>query len=90
MYQDVALCDNLDIVQNMFLGRERAKTVLLDEDSMETSAAALPAVGDHCALHPTANAAAAGRATRQAVGCARAVLWNSKLVIMDRARCRSA
>src|ERR1051325_8268780 len=36
VYQDLALCDNLDIVQNMFLGRERLRSnVLLDEDSME-------------------------------------------------------
>src|SRR5262245_41349856 len=32
VYQDLALADNLDIVQNMFLGRERTRTVLLDED----------------------------------------------------------
>src|SRR5439155_1270936 len=39
VYQDLALADNLDIVQNMFLGRERLKSqVLLDEDSMERAA----------------------------------------------------
>src|SRR5258708_27041989 len=35
VYQDLALADNLDIVQNMFLGRERLRYGLLDEDSME-------------------------------------------------------
>src|SRR5438067_7370882 len=35
IYQDLALADNLDIVQNMFLGRERLRRGLLDEDSME-------------------------------------------------------
>src|SRR5437773_1356126 len=35
VYQDLALCDNLDIVQNMFLGRERTRSEVLDEDSME-------------------------------------------------------
>src|SRR5665647_2699369 len=35
VYQDLALCDNLDIVQNMFLGRERVRHCLLDEDEME-------------------------------------------------------
>src|SRR6266571_9229622 len=39
IYQDLALADNLDIVQNMFLGRERLRRRLLDEDSMERSAA---------------------------------------------------
>jgi ABC-type sugar transport system ATPase subunit len=39
VYQDLALADNLDIVQNMFLGRERLSYGLLDEDSMELQAA---------------------------------------------------
>src|ERR1039458_6873017 len=39
VYQDLALADNLDIVQNMFLGRERLRHRLLDEDSMERAAA---------------------------------------------------
>src|ERR1700733_13700026 len=39
VYQDLALCDNLDIVQNMFLGRERLSGITLDEISMETRAA---------------------------------------------------
>src|SRR5579872_3828690 len=38
VYQDLALADNLDIVQNMFLGRERLRSGLLDEDSMERAA----------------------------------------------------
>src|SRR6202045_610695 len=39
VYQDLALADNLDIVQNMFLGREKLSRGLLDEDSMELKAA---------------------------------------------------
>ncbi|MBY8853158.1 ATP-binding cassette domain-containing protein, partial [Saccharothrix sp. MB29] len=38
VYQDLALCDNLDIVQNMFLGRERGKLGMLDEADMEQAA----------------------------------------------------
>src|SRR5438105_10969745 len=38
VHQDLALCDNLDIVQNMFLGRERLRRLLLDEEDMENSA----------------------------------------------------
>ena len=38
VYQDLALCDNLDIVQNMFLGRERVAAIVLDEEAMETAA----------------------------------------------------
>ena len=38
VYQDLALCDNLDIVQNMFLGRERRRLGILDEATMEEQA----------------------------------------------------
>ena len=35
VYQDLALCNNLDVVDNMFLGRETRKGITLDEDQME-------------------------------------------------------
>src|SRR5206468_10268587 len=38
VYQDLALCDNLDVVQNMFLGRERTSGIVLNETSMEQAA----------------------------------------------------
>jgi ABC-type sugar transport system ATPase subunit len=84
VYQDLALCDNLDIVQNMFLGRERTSVELLDEDSMETSAtetlAGLSVTTVRSIRQPVASLSGG---QRQAVAIARAVLWNSKLVIMD-------
>ena len=63
VYQDLALADNLDIVQNMFLGRERLRRGLLDEDSMEQQAARDPEhpAGDHGALDPAAGGLALGR-----------------------------
>ena len=56
MYQDLALCDNLDIVQNMFLGRETLHIGLLDETAMELTAKKTLAepVGHHGALDPPA------------------------------------
>jgi len=84
VYQDLALCDNLDIVQNMFLGRERTHFVLLDEDSMEKSAtetlSGLSVTTVRSIRQPVASLSGG---QRQAVAIARAVLWNSKLVIMD-------
>jgi ABC-type sugar transport system ATPase subunit len=84
VYQDLALCDNLDIVQNMFLGRERTTAELLDEDSMEASAtetlAGLSVTTVRSIRQPVASLSGG---QRQAVAIARAVLWNSKLVIMD-------
>jgi ABC-type sugar transport system ATPase subunit len=84
VYQDLALCDNLDIVQNMFLGRERTTAGFLDEDSMETSAtktlADLSVTTVRSIRQPVVSLSGG---QRQAVAIARAVLWNSKLVIMD-------
>jgi ABC-type sugar transport system ATPase subunit len=84
VYQDLALADNLDIVQNMFLGRERTHLRLLDEESMETSAAetlaGLSVTTVRSVRQPVASLSGG---QRQAVAIAKAVLWNSRLVIMD-------
>ena len=84
VYQDLALCDNLDIVQNMFLGRERLRRGLLDEDSMEREAAktlaTLRVTTVRSIRQPVASLSGG---QRQSVAIAKAVLWNSKLVIMD-------
>src|ERR1700674_5624662 len=84
VYQDLALCDNLDIVQNMFLGRERLRHRLLDEDDMERAAAktlaSLRAATVRSIRQPVASLSGG---QRQSVAVAKAVMWNSKLVIMD-------
>ena len=84
VYQDLALADNLDIVQNMFLGRERVRGVLLDEDSMERAAAetlaSLRVTTVKSIRQPVASLSGG---QRQSVAVAKAVMWNSKLVIMD-------
>ena len=84
VYQDLALADNLDIVQNMFLGRERLRGLLLDEDSMERAAAetlaSLRVTTVKSIRQPVASLSGG---QRQSVAVAKAVMWNSKLVIMD-------
>jgi D-xylose transport system ATP-binding protein len=84
VYQDLALCDNLDIVQNMFLGRERTRGITLDEESMETAAretlSSLAVTTVRSIRQPVASLSGG---QRQSVAIAKAVLWNSKLVIMD-------
>jgi ABC-type sugar transport system ATPase subunit len=84
VYQDLALCDNLDIVQNMFLGRERTGASLLNEEDMERAAtetlASLSVTSVRSIRQPVASLSGG---QRQAVAIAKAVLWNSKLVIMD-------
>ncbi len=84
VYQDLALCDNLDIVQNMFLGRERLQQGLLDEDSMEREAAktlaSLRVTTVRSIRQPVASLSGG---QRQSVAVAKAVMWNSKLVMLD-------
>jgi ABC-type sugar transport system ATPase subunit len=84
VYQDLALADNLDIVQNMFLGRERRRYGLLDEDSMERAAAetlaSLRVTTVKSIRQPVASLSGG---QRQSVAVAKAVMWNSKLVILD-------
>ena len=84
VYQDLALADNLDIVQNMFLGRERLSSGLLDEDNMERAAketlAGLRVTTVRSIRQPVASLSGG---QRQSVAVAKAVMWNSKLVIMD-------
>jgi len=84
VYQDLALCDNLDIVANMFLGREVTARGLLDESSMEGQARATLAelsVTTVRSIRQPVGSLSGGQ--RQAVAVARAVMQNAKLVIMD-------
>jgi ABC-type sugar transport system ATPase subunit len=84
VYQDLALCNNLDIVQNMFLGRERTGRGLLDENSMETAAVStLSSLNVTTVRSVRQQVASLSGGQRQAVAVAKAVMWNSKLVIMD-------
>lgn len=84
VYQDLALCDNLDVVQNMFLGRERLRRGLLAEDDMERAAtstlADLRVTTVQSVRQPVASLSGG---QRQSVAVAKAVMWNSKLVILD-------
>lgn len=84
VYQDLALCDNLDVVHNMFLGREVKSGVTLNETDMEKRAAATLqglSVRTLKSLRQQVSSLSGGQ--RQTVAIARAVLWNSKLVILD-------
>lgn len=89
VYQDLALCDNLDVVGNLYLGRETVETVVpavlktIDEVSMEREAARtmqelhirIPSI--------RSKVASLSGGQRQSVAVSRAVMWNSKVVILD-------
>jgi D-xylose transport system ATP-binding protein len=86
VYQDLALADNLDVVQNMFLGREETTGVLksLDEVDMEKKAddtLASLSVTTIRSVRQTVAGLSGGQ--RQSVAVAKAVMWNSKVVILD-------
>jgi D-xylose transport system ATP-binding protein len=84
VYQDLALCENLDIVQNMFLGRERTWGPLLDEPSMEKLATeTLERLSVRTVNSIRQHVSSLSGGQRQTVAIAKAVLWNSKLVILD-------
>jgi D-xylose transport system ATP-binding protein len=84
VYQDLALCDNLDIVANMFLGRERRRGVVLDEATMEQLAAdTLDRLSVRTVASLRQHVASLSGGQRQTVAIAKAVLWESRLVILD-------
>jgi ABC-type sugar transport system ATPase subunit len=84
VHQDLALCDNLDIVQNMFLGREKVRHLTLAEDDMETAAGTtLGSLAVTSVRSVRQLVASLSGGQRQSVAIAKAVLWNSKLVVMD-------
>jgi ABC-type sugar transport system ATPase subunit len=84
IYQDLALCENLDIVQNMFLGHEVLRHYLLDEGSMELAAKktldGLSVTTIRSIRQPVASLSGG---QRQSVAVAKAVMSKAKLVILD-------
>jgi len=84
VYQDLALCDNLDVVQNMYLGREANRFEILKEPPMEAKtretleSLRVTTIGS---IRQAVATLSGGQ--RQSVAVARAVMWNSRLVILD-------
>src|SRR5215207_2752586 len=85
VYQDLALCDNLDVVQNMFLGREETSSLrALDETTMERRASdTLSSLSVTTIQSVRQTVAGLSGGQRQSVAVAKAVMWNSKVVILD-------
>jgi D-xylose transport system ATP-binding protein len=85
VYQDLALADNLDVVANMFLGRERVRgRFVLDESSMERSAReTLDSLSVTTLKSVRQTVAGLSGGQRQAVAVAKSVMWDSRLVILD-------
>jgi ABC-type sugar transport system ATPase subunit len=84
VYQDLALCDNLDIVQNMMLGHEPLRHGLLDEITMEKTAKRTLTDLRVTTVHSVRQVVGSlSGGQRQAVAVAKAVMLDARLVIMD-------
>ncbi|MFT4083164.1 MAG: ATP-binding cassette domain-containing protein [Nocardioides sp.] len=84
VYQDLALADNLDITQNMFLGREIRRFGFLADGEMERKArGALESLSVRTVSSVRQKVANLSGGQRQTVAIAKAVLWNSKVVFLD-------
>jgi D-xylose transport system ATP-binding protein len=84
VYQDLALSDNLDITQNMFLGREIRKFGFLADGEMERKAReTLAGLSVRTVSSVRQLVANLSGGQRQTVAIARAVLWNSKVIFLD-------
>jgi D-xylose transport system ATP-binding protein len=85
VYQDLALADNLDVVANMFLGREVVRKGMLDETAMEARAReTLEGLKVTTLRSVRQTVAGLSGGQRQAVAVAKAVMWgDSKMIILD-------
>jgi D-xylose transport system ATP-binding protein len=84
VYQDLALCENLDIVQNMFLGREEVHNRMLDGPQMERHAAeTLGSLSVRTIKSVRQKVSSLSGGQRQTVAIARSVLQQARIVILD-------
>jgi D-xylose transport system ATP-binding protein len=83
VYQDLALCDNLDVVANLYLGREETTGPALDEEPMERRA--LEVLGGLSVKIPQVRTIVASLSggQRQSVAVSRSVMWDAKVVLLD-------
>lgn len=88
VYQDLALCDNLDVIGNLFLGRSVKRRIgpfkALDHVAMELrTLEILASLGVTTVRNVRARVATLSGGQRQSIAVARAVMWHSQVVLLD-------
>ena len=84
VYQDLALCDNLDVVNNLYLGREQYGALpVLEEEAMEKKARDVLRGLSVKIPHVRTAVASLSGGQRQSVAVARSVMWDAKVVLLD-------
>ena len=85
VYQDLALCDNLDVVNNLYLGREELEphAPLLSEETMERRAVDVLRGLSVKLPHVRTPIASLSGGQRQSVAVSRSVMWDAKVVLLD-------
>ena len=83
VYQDLALCDNLDVVSNLFLGREMSNGPVLRRLDMEEIGVGLLRRLSVKVKDLRVPVAALSGGQRQSVAIARSLLGDPRLVILD-------
>ena len=89
VYQDLALCDNMDVVANLFLGREERQTIIpyvirpLKDQAMERRTREVLKQLDVKLPSMRVPVEALSGGQRQSVAVAKSILRNAKVVLLD-------